>query len=206
MSSRVVLTMLGVALAVSAIILAAADVDEEERGRSSRADDTTEHHDPVATVLPVPVLKTYRALFPGHQIWQVSQTGRENDAEFEMIIFHPKTSSSQGQQVGRAHVLTLMNYKLLVKGTGEVIREQAHPIAEDAVPKTVKDAVARWKRPLQGGTCSVEWLAHQEVGAERLYAVYIELTAIEGYRATLKTDGTFVKGANAFEKYQPKNP
>jgi hypothetical protein len=206
MFSRFVLTVLGIALAASTVFLAVADGGEEERGRRTPADDTTRHHDPVATVLPFPVIKTYRALFPGHQIWQVSQAGKENDAEFELIIFHPKTSSSQGQQVGRTHVTTLMHYKLLLKGTGEVIREQAHPIAEDAVPKVVKDAVDRWKRPLQGRTFSVEWLAHQEVGAERLYSIYIELTAIEAYRATLRTDGTFVKGAKAFEKYRSKNP
>jgi hypothetical protein len=200
MFSRFVLTVLGIALTVSATILAVAGVDDEQRDRNSQADDTTRHHDPVATILPFPVLKTYRALFPGHLIWQVSQTGKENDAEFELIIFHPRTSSSQGQQVGRAHVTTLMNYKLLLKGTGEVIREQAHPIAGDAVPKAVKDAVDQWKRPLQGRPFSVEWLAHQEAGAERLYSIYIELDAVEGYRATLKADGTFVKGAKAFAK------
>jgi hypothetical protein len=99
-----------------------------------------------------------------------------------------------------------MHYKLLLKGTGEVIREQAHPIAPDAVPRAVKDAVAKWSRPLRGRTFSVAWLAHQEVGAERLYSVYIELTAIEAYRATLKADGTFVQGAKAFEKYSSKKP
>jgi hypothetical protein len=197
--------MLGIALAVSATILAV-DVDDEETDRSSRADDATRHQDPVTTILPFPVLKTYRELFPGHQVWQVSQTGKENDAEFELIIFHPREGSFQGKQIGPAHLATLTNYKLLLKGTGEVIQEQAHPIAEDAVPKAVKDAVDRWKRPLQGRTFSVEWQAHREVGAERLFAVYVELTAIEGYRATLKADGTFVKGADAFAKSGAKNP
>jgi hypothetical protein len=205
MVSRFVLIVLGIALAVSATILAVG-VDDEETDRSSRAADATGHQDPVTTVLPFPVLKTYRALFPGHQVWQVSQSGKENDAEFELIIFHPKEGSVQGKQIGPAHVATLRNYKLLLKGTGEVIQEQAHPIAEDAVPKAVKDAVDRWKRPLQGRTVSVEWLAHQEVRAERLYSIYIEVNAIEAYRATLKKDGTFVKGADAFAKSGAKNP
>jgi hypothetical protein len=161
-------------------------------------------YDTVAGVLPQPVLQSYRALFPAHHIWQVSQRGKEKDAEFELIIFHPKAGSRFGQQVGDAHVTTIFNYKLVLKGTGEVIREQAHPIAADAVPKAAKDAVDKWKRPLQGRTFSVEWEAHQEPGAERLYSVYVELNAIEAYRATLKADGTFVKGAKAFENY--KNP
>jgi hypothetical protein len=99
-----------------------------------------------------------------------------------------------------------MNYQLVLKGTGEVIREQAHPIAEDAVPRAVKDAVEKWKRPLKARDFGTEWFAYQEPGAERLYGIYLEVNAIEGYRATLKADGTFVEGAGAFDKKAPNQP
>lgn len=206
MSSRFLLTLLGLALAVPVSLPAGGDADEEESNRTSQADDAKKPYDPVKNILPFPVLKTYQALFPDHQIWQVSQTGKERDAEYELIIFHPQTTGARGQQIGRAHITTLLNYKLLLKGTGEVIREESHPIAQEAVPKVVRDAVDKWSRSLKGRSFFAEWEAHQEVGAERLFAIYIELTAIEAYRATLKADGTFVTGSRAFEKYRLKNP
>jgi hypothetical protein len=197
------LPLLGLALAVCGTLLSCADAQEEEGERRAQPPAPI---DPVKNILPFPVLKSYQSLFPGHQLWQVSIKGKGDDAEYELIIFHPQTSSARGMQVGPVHVTTLMNYHLVLKGTGEVIREQAHPVAEDAVPGAVRDAVAKWKRPLKAGNHETEWFAYQEAGAERIYGIHIVVKSVEGYHATLKADGTFVEGAGAFEKQPPENP
>jgi hypothetical protein len=170
--------------------------------------DTTIRVDPLSNNLPLPALKTYRALFPDHQIWQLSQTGKGKGSEYELIIFNPKSTTATGKQTENkgAFVTVLANYKLILKGSGEVIQEDMHPIGENAVPKLVKDAVEIWIRPVQGRVTFVEWAAHQEKGADRLYWVRVLLNSVEGNVATLKADGAFVKKSGDFKKDQPKKP
>ena len=198
-----VLALLATALSTAFAVSVADDTGIQSKRQPV---DTTIRVDPLSNNLPLPALKTYRELFPDHQIWQLSQTGKGKDTEYELIIFDPKSTTSTGKRTENkdAFVMVLANYKLILKGTGEVIQEQAHPIGENAVPKLVKDAVDTWKRPAKERITFVEWKAHQEKGAERLYSVRILFNAFGGNIATLKADGTFVKKSGEFEKERPK--
>jgi 23S rRNA G2069 N7-methylase RlmK/C1962 C5-methylase RlmI len=164
--------------------------------------------DPLSNNLSLAAVKTYRALYPEHQIFQISQTRKGKDFEYELTIFDPKSTTTTGKQSENkdAFVTVLANYKLILKGTGEVIQEQAHPISESAVPKPVKDAVESWRRPAEGRNALTEWIAHQDKGAERLYSIHIILSAIEGYSATLRADGTFVKKSGELKKVPSTSP
>jgi hypothetical protein len=163
--------------------------------------------DPPSSTLPTAVREKYQTLFPGQRIWQVAETGKGKDAKYELTVFDPNSTGVHGIQVGPAHVTTLLNYKLVLTATGEVILEQAHPIAEGAVPRAVKDAMAGWIGRRLGratpGSRFVEWMAHQEEGAERLFQVRIILSSVEGYTATFKADGTVVKKSGG-KKARPK--
>ena len=183
---------------VIAALVVFANADEGESENGHKIATTAKSIDPLISGLPGAVVKTYQTLFPGHRIWQSSRTGKGKATRYELTIFEPTSTWVHGIRKGSAHVRTLLNYKLILSGTGKVIREHSHPISEEAVPKVVRDAFEKWRRPFRKRSLSVEWRAYQEEGAERLYWVQVVLNAVESYGATLKADGTFVKRSTKF--------
>ena len=177
-----------------------ADAEEPPSQKSNERAIAAKPIDPVISGLPRAVVRTYQALFPGHRVWRSSETGKGDARQYELIIFQPNSPVVHSQRVGSAIVSSLLNYKLILSSTGKVIREQSHPISEDTVPKAVREAFDKWRRPFPRRFLLFEWRAYQEVGAERLYFVRVVLNAIEAYEATLKADGTFVKKSTHFNK------
>ena len=160
--------------------------------------------DPVSSALPTAALTKYRALFPEHTIWQVAQTKKGNNTIYELSVFDVNSPVRHSQQVGSAFVTKLVNYKLILTGTGKVLYEAPHPITVNAVPVSAKKAAADWIRPVRkraaANTSLVEWLAHQEKGGERQFTVRYILSSVESYSATLKADGTIVRKSTVGNK------
>jgi len=189
-------TIVAVAVVGTAAAFALTASAVEGDPQSGNGHETATAEQPIDLVgrrLPTPVLKTYQALFPRHHVWQSSKHGTGKQVKYELIIFDPNSPVVHSQRVGPAYVTTLRNYKLIVSNSGEVIHEQQHPIADDAVPKAARDAFDNWKRQFPERFLLRVWRAHQAEGAERLFSVEVVLNAVEGYGATLKADGTFVK-------------
>jgi hypothetical protein len=180
--------------------------DDPQSGSGHETATAVEPIDLVGRRLPTAVLKTYQALFPRHRVWQSLRYGEGKQAKYELIIFDPNSPVVHTQRVGPASVSTLLNSKLILSITGELIYEEQHVIADDAVPKAARVAFDKWKRQFPQRFLMLEWRAHQAEGAERLYSVRVVLNAVETYGATLKADGTFVKKYTDFEKDRSSTP
>lgn len=140
------------------------------------------------------------ARFPGHRLWQISETGKADATQYDLTIFDPSSSTVHGRQVGSPRIQTLKSYHMILTHTGEVIQEEIHPIPEGSVPKAARDAFERWRRPYDRGRDFIMWYAYQEAGAERRYRAHVTLNSIENYGATLKADGTIVDKHTRFQK------
>ncbi len=175
---------------------------QESGDEGGKAGDTAlapEARDPLLGGLPFAVRDAYKAKFPGHRLWQVSESGTAEATQYDLTIFDPGSSTVHGRQVGSAHVRTLQNYHLILTHTVEVVREEIHPIAADSVPKAARDAFERWRRPYDRST-DFTWYAYQDEGAERLYRAHVTLNSIEDYGATLKADGTIIDKHTRFQE------
>ena len=181
---------------------AEAEANRQKDGKRDAAAAGIIVHDSLVNLLPFEVAKTYKDLFPEHRIWQCSHTGKGDSARYELTIFHPGDTSVHGVDVGAAHVQTWFNWKLVLGSTGEVIREQAHPVPENTIPAAARKAFQEWSKPFpRGGPFDTEWSAGKEEGAQRLYKVAVILNSVEWYRATLRADGTFL---DKDSRFQPK--
>lgn len=154
--------------------------------------------DPLTNHLLPPVRKTYEEIFPDHRIWSVAESGRGETAEYELTIFDPHSRMMQGQSVEGKNIATLRNYRLILDPKGNVVREEIHPVSENAVPKAAREAFEKWHQSFRRSNDFV-WMAHQDEGKERLYTARVVLNSIEDYEATLKADGTFVKKHTRFD-------
>ncbi len=116
-----------------------------------------------------------------------------DSAEYDLIAFAPDSSAIHVQRVDAAIVSKLWSYHLVVRATGEIVREDRHPILKNALPVAARKAYGNWRKELPRGELMVEWFAGQQEKGERLFLVRVTRSAVEAYSATIKADGTLVQ-------------
>ena len=192
----------------AAATLVALSVNARTAGDGAQAGDshapTAAPIDPIISTLPAAVVMAYQERFPRHRVWQSLQTGEGEAARYELTIFDPSSTMVHVQGVESGFVQSHAVYKLILSGSGRVIREQQHPIAENDVPSAVREAFDQWNGPFGG--MWVGWFAYQEEGAERHYTVSIVLNALEGYGATFDGDGALVRKLAPSNKHPDRAP
>jgi len=148
--------------------------------------------DSFATVMPQVVRDSVMERFPGFLIWAITTTGTEHKTVHEVTVFDARSTGVHGRRVDDSMVYTRATYRIVVSGTGDVIREESHSIPEDSVPRAALQAFLKWRRGRPAGM-AVVWAAYQDPHEERLYMASIIVNALESHILVVSDNGTIIR-------------
>lgn len=155
---------------------------------------TAKPADPLSAHLPEKVWEVVQARSPSDRIWRIERAGNGANAVYDVTLFNPNTPATHGQLVEGVMVYRLLQHHIVLKVSGQVIREDSHSIAMKSLPNGVREAYAKWRQTIPQDNELLDVRVQQLKGNKRTYLFNVILSAVKSHQAVFYSDGSRVPG------------